>query len=154
MKRAFIRFAFAIRRRLKSFVDAIIGWLAVAMMRALRRADRARMANLAASFMRKVGPWLPEHRTGRANLTRAFPDKSPAEIEQILAGVWDNLGRVAAEFTYLDRLQVHPGDPAPVGTYEKRTLEQIDQIRTAQRPTAFFAAPLANWELPALAAAR
>ena len=54
--------------------------------------------------MRRLGPWLPEHRVGRANLAAAFPEKSPAEIEQILRGVWDNLGRVGAEFAHLDRL--------------------------------------------------
>ena len=35
--------------------------------------------------MRKVGPLLPEHRLGRDNLRAAFPEKSAAEIEQILA---------------------------------------------------------------------
>ena len=54
--------------------------------------------------MRRIGPWLPEHRIGRANLTAAFPEKSDAEIEEILRGVWDNLGRVGAEFAHLDRL--------------------------------------------------
>ena len=52
--------------------------------------------------MRRVGPWLPEHRIGQANLAAAFPEKSAAEIERILRGVWDNLGRVAAEFAQLD----------------------------------------------------
>ena len=41
---------------------------------------------------------------GRANLAAAFPEKSPAEIETILRGVWDNLGRVGAEFAHIDRL--------------------------------------------------
>ena len=57
-----------------------------------------------ARLMRRIGPWLPEHRIGRANLVAAFPEKSPAEIERILRGVWDNLGRVGAEFAHIDRL--------------------------------------------------
>ena len=60
--------------------------------------------------MRKAGPLLPEHRLGRDNLRAAFPEKSAAEIEQILAGVWDNLGRVAAEFVHLNEFRVvEPG---------------------------------------------
>ena len=47
---------------------------------------------------------LREHRIGRANLTAAFPEKSPEEIETILAGVWDNLGRIGAEFAHLDHI--------------------------------------------------
>ena len=34
----------------------------------------------------------------------AFPDKPAAEIEDILAGVWDNLGRYAVEFAQIERL--------------------------------------------------
>ena len=53
---------------------------------------------------------------GRANLAAAFPEKSAEEIEQILRGVWDNLGRVGAEFAHLDQLWDHdparPGDAA------------------------------------------
>ena len=33
--------------------------------------------------MRTVGPWLREHRIARDNLTAAFPEKSPQEIEAI-----------------------------------------------------------------------
>ena len=73
-------------------------------MSARDRRPTARLANFAGWLMRTVGPWLPEHRIGRANLAAAFPEKSPAEIEPILRGVWDNLGRVGAEFAHLDRL--------------------------------------------------
>ena len=43
---------------------------------------------------------------GRENLRAAFPEKSDVEIEQILAGVWDNLGRIAVEFAHLDEFCV------------------------------------------------
>ena len=66
--------------------------------------NRRRMANFFGRLMRLVGPWLPEHKVGRANLAAAFPDKSPQEIETILGGVWENLGRVGAEFAHLDRM--------------------------------------------------
>ena len=85
------------------------------LLKALRRVDPDLLAGLFARLLRTVGPWLPEHRLGRAQLTAAFPDKSPAEIEQILLGVWDNLGRVAGEFARLgglfdyDRQRPHAG---------------------------------------------
>ena len=34
---------------------------------------------------------LPPDRIARANLKAAFPEKSQAEIETILSGMWDNL---------------------------------------------------------------
>jgi KDO2-lipid IV(A) lauroyltransferase len=142
-------------RRLKTVVEAAVGRAAVALLRILRRANRQRMANGAARVMRKVGPWLPEHRIARANLVAAFPDKSPAEIEKILAGSWDNLGRVAAEFAQLDKLQVmelaRPG-PADI-TYDTIASERFLAVREGGQPTLFFAGHLGNWELPALVAA-
>ena len=65
--------------------------------------------------MRRLGPRLKEHRIGRANLAAAFPEKSEAEIETILDAVWDNLGRVAAEFAHIDRLQMFEPDPDDLG---------------------------------------
>jgi KDO2-lipid IV(A) lauroyltransferase len=59
---------------------------------------------LGAWLMRRIGPLMREHGTGRANLKAAFPEKSDAEIENILRGVWDNLGRTGAEFVHTDRL--------------------------------------------------
>jgi KDO2-lipid IV(A) lauroyltransferase len=103
--------------------------------------------------MRAVGPWLPEHKVGRANLAAAFPDKSPQEIETILGGVWENLGRVGAEFAHLDRLKVldfERGGDADV-VYDRTSFERFLAIRDSGKPTLVFAAHLANWEVPALA---
>ena len=73
---------------------------------AIKRLDRRRTANFVGAFMRRIGPFLPEHRIGRDNLRTAFQQKSDPEIEQILAGVSDNLGRIAVEFAHLDEFCV------------------------------------------------
>jgi len=106
--------------------------------------------------MRFVGPWFPEHRIGRANLVAAFPEKSAEEIENILGGVWENLGRVAAEFAHIDRIIIH--DPArpersadPDTTINERTYTNLQKLGDRRRPCVVFAAHLANWEIPATA---
>jgi Kdo2-lipid IVA lauroyltransferase/acyltransferase len=140
---------------LKMAVDTVIGRLAVWLLKAIRRTDPERMADLSAAVLRRVGPWLPEHRTGRANLTAAFPQKSAAEIEDILRGVWDNLGRCAAEYAHLDRLWdfdlANPGQ----GRIEiaPESIERFLRLRDDGKPALVFAAHLANWEVPALAGA-
>ena len=95
---------------LKRAFERLLGWIVVGTLAVLRRINRQRMANVLGSLMRIVGPWLPEHKIGRANLVAAFPEKSTEEIEKILGGVWENLGRVAAEFAHIDRIIIH--DPA------------------------------------------
>jgi Kdo2-lipid IVA lauroyltransferase/acyltransferase len=144
-------------RRLKAGFDAVVGWCAVALLKGLRAVDRPRMANMLGRFLRAVGPWLPEHRVGRANLAAAFPDKPPQDIERILAGVWENLGRVAAEFAHIDRMTLPERGELGGGTfdvtYEQVSLDRFDTIRASGKSALFFAAHLANWEIPAVGAA-
>ena len=151
-----IRLALSLRRGFKRTANSIIGVFAVAILKLIRRGDRVRFANTAGALMRRVGPFLSKHKVGRANLTAAFPEKSAAEIEAILAGVWDNLGRVAAEFAHIDRLQMPDPDPDEKGDiiYTPEALARFLALRSDGKPALIFAAHLANWELPALVAAR
>jgi len=142
-------------RRLKAWTDAAIGAVTVAALKLLRRMNRRRMANFLGRLMRIVGPWLPEHKVGRANLKAAFPDKSAQEIDAILAGVWENLGRVGAEFAHLDRMTVldfERGGEADI-VYDRISYERFLAVRDSGKPTIGFTAHLANWEVPAIAPA-
>jgi KDO2-lipid IV(A) lauroyltransferase len=145
----------ALTRRLAPILGAGLGALTLAILRAIRLADRRRTADFWAAFMRRLGPWLPEHRVGRANLVAAFPQRSAAEIEQILAGVWDNLGRYAVEFAQIEALSnTDPSRPQDDIVADAATSERFHRLRADRKPALIFAAHLANWELPALVAAR
>jgi Kdo2-lipid IVA lauroyltransferase/acyltransferase len=141
-------------RRIKIAADALLGVLAVALLRMLRVVPRRPMANLVATVMRTVGPRLKEHDIGRVNLVAAFPEKSSDEIERILREVWDNLGRVAAEFPHIDRLQMFfpPENEAGDIHYTLATDARFQRLRRDGKPALIFAAHLANWELPAFVA--
>jgi KDO2-lipid IV(A) lauroyltransferase len=145
----------ALLRPLARTFDTAMGWVTLAILRAIRLTDRRRTADFWAAFMRKVGPLLPEHRVGRANLVAAFPDKPAAEIERILVGVWDNLGRYAVEFAQIERLTNHdPSRPEDDVVADAATSERFHRLRHDGKPALIFASHLANWELPALVAAR
>jgi Kdo2-lipid IVA lauroyltransferase/acyltransferase len=135
-------------------VDAALGRLVGGLLGAIKHIDRRPSANFAGAFMRKVGPLLPEHNVGRDNLRAAYPDKDAAEIERILAGVWDNLGRVAVEFAHLDEFSLDGADrqTPDVITYPPEIADRYRRIIASDKPMLAFAAHLANWELPALVA--
>lgn len=143
-------------QQVKAAADATLGLLAVGMLRAIRATSRTGMSDFAGGFMRRLGPRLKEHEIGRANLAAAFPEKSAAEIEEILQAVWDNLGRVAAEFAHIDRLQMFEPDPHDQGDmlYTQAVYERFKHLRDDGKPALIFAAHLANWELPALVASK
>ena len=130
--------------------DWAVGALLTLVLRTIRYFDRLWVSDMFAWVARTVGPWTGEQRIGRANLTAAFPEKSADEIERILLGVWDNLGRVVAEFAHLDRLAV--GDPhhLPYIHFDDISGGRFDQVRDDGKPALVFAAHLANWELPAI----
>jgi len=141
-------------RRFKHLLDAAAGSLTVGLLNAIKHTDRKRMANFAGAFMRRIGPLFAEHRVGREQLRLAFPEKSEAEIEKILGGVWDNLGRIAIEFAHLDEFCVEGfGLQTPdVITYPPQSKERYDWIAKSGKATIGFAAHLANWELPGVGA--
>jgi Kdo2-lipid IVA lauroyltransferase/acyltransferase len=138
--------------RLKRSADAVSGKSAAALLATVHRFDRAAVSNLGAAVMRFAGPWLREHRIGRENLRAAFPEKSDAEIETILRGVWDNLGRYGAEIAHLDH--ICSGDPYKRNyiEYSPEMIDRFVRLRDDGRPALVFAAHTANWELPAVIA--
>jgi Kdo2-lipid IVA lauroyltransferase/acyltransferase len=151
MQSAFRRTA----RRAKPALNLLLGGLALLVLKALRLTDPTWAREKSGRLLRRVGPWLPEHRTGRANLQAAFPGWPPNEIERVLGGVWDNLGRIGAEFVHLDALwhviNAGTGEMDQV-EFTPETIERFVRLRDDGKPALIFAAHLANWELPALAA--
>ncbi len=143
-----------LRAAAKPFGEAAVGALTVGMLRTTRYFDPIKTANLFGRIARLIGPALREQKIGRGNLTAAFPEKSPEEIETILAGVWDNLGRIGAEFAHLDKIwdfdEEHPENSCI--EISPRTHKLFHELRLDGKPALIFAAHLGNWEMPALAA--
>jgi Kdo2-lipid IVA lauroyltransferase/acyltransferase len=149
-----LRVKIRIRDAIKPVGDAVIGALTIGLLRTMRYFDPIKSADALGRVTRLIGPVTREQRIGRANLTAAFPERSPEQIETILAGVWENLGRYAAEFAHLDRVWEH--DPAfPERSrieIPPRTHELFAKLRLDNKPALIFAGHLGNWELPAVAA--
>jgi KDO2-lipid IV(A) lauroyltransferase len=155
MQRLLLRTKARLRDAMKPATDAAVGALTVGMLRSTRYFNPVKTANLFGRITQRIGPLLREDRIGRANLTAAFPEKSSEEIERILAGVWDNMGRIGAEFAHLDQIwDYDPANPTKPSNVEfsKRTGELFDQLRDDGKPALIFASHLGNWEIPALAA--
>jgi KDO2-lipid IV(A) lauroyltransferase len=142
------------RQASKSLGSSAVGALTVGMLRTTRYFDPVKTADLFGRIAQLIGPRLREQRIGRDNLTAAFPEKSREEIEAILAGVWDNLGRVGAEFAHIDKIWDYVEEHPETSRIElpDRTYELFHQLRLDGKPALIFASHLANWEMPALAA--
>ncbi|MDP6270784.1 MAG: lauroyl acyltransferase [Alphaproteobacteria bacterium] len=101
---------------------------------------------------RGLGPRLGLSKRARRNLGRAFPDLEPGRIEAIVGGMWDNLGRVAAEFPHLARLRCYQAAPDGVRRIEVVGAENVDLAGQSEAGAIFFSGHLGNWELLPLVA--
>lgn len=142
------------QRIAKNAAGDLAGATAIGALQLARRFNADKTADFFGDFARRFGRLLPEQRIGRANLTAAFPEKSADEIEAILAGVWDSLGRGAAEFAHLDHVWDYDPEYPERSRIEvsARSLELFTQLRDDGKPALIFASHLGNWELPAVAA--
>jgi KDO2-lipid IV(A) lauroyltransferase len=126
---------------------------AFALVRALGPDTAAALGGAGA---RLLGPLTPAHRIARENIEAAFPEKTPQDRAAILRESWDNLGRTASEYVHLGALWDFDPDRPNAGRIElsQESLERFLRLREDGRPAILFAAHLANWELPAVAAKR
>jgi KDO2-lipid IV(A) lauroyltransferase len=111
-------------------------------------------ADAGAALARRVGRLLPAHRTALANIRAAYPEILESEVKRIALGAWDNLGRTGAEYAHLGELFDYDPERATPGRAEVDGIDHFLALRDDGRPGLIFSAHLANWELPAICAAR
>jgi len=128
-----------LRRRL----EAALAWLAFALFR-LMPVDLA--SAVGGRLMRLAGPRLKVSNVARRNLAHAFPDMPRERIEAVVAEVWDNLGRVVAEFPHIDWLIHH--------RVEVADLQYLHLLRDDGQCGIFISAHFGNWELAGAMAGR
>ncbi len=122
-------------KKLEHFLEATPLWLAMQLFRILGP-DTA--SELGGWIGRTIGPKLGASRKADKNLKYAFPAMSEPERKKIITEMWDNLGRVMAEYPHLQYI------------IENRTEvigeNHLDAIGK-DKPSMVISSHLANWEL-------
>ena len=128
--------------------DRIEAWGAALFFAAMGALPIDAASGLGGALARHIGPRLGISKRARRNLAAALPELSAGEVERVLRGMWDNLGRVAAEYPHLPRIRVFPSD----GRVETSGIEHLDRAIAGGRPVIIFGGHLGNWEIAARAA--
>jgi KDO2-lipid IV(A) lauroyltransferase len=85
----------------------------------------------------------------RRNLRFALPGISEAEVRRIVRGMWDNLGRVIAEYPHLKAIAApESGRVAWAG------MGPVEALRDGEGAGIMASAHMANWEVLPVSAAR
>ncbi|HYF06319.1 MAG TPA: lipid A biosynthesis lauroyl acyltransferase [Acetobacteraceae bacterium] len=137
-------------------MNALLGFLVRAAFALMRALGPNLAPRIGAGLARTLGPLTPAHRIGRDNTAASFPEKPEAERRAILREAWDNLGRTACEYVHMDAIWDFSPENPEAGriTASAETVARYAQLRDDGKPALIFAAHLANWELPAIAAAK
>jgi len=124
-----------------------------ALLRTLLRLSRAlgpvRASNLGGAIARAIGPRLAVSRVADRNLRAAMPELDRAARRRIVRGVWDNLGRTAAEMPHVHALQRTKSGPG----WEIEGEEHLLPLAARGGPAIFVSGHIGNWEVLALATA-
>lgn len=99
-----------------------------------------KFSDLGGWLARTVGPHLPTHKTALSNLNLVFPEWDDETHEDIALGMWDNLGRLVAEYENLDII-------AP--DIEVTGQEHLQRAMDEKKQVILFSAHIGNWEVMA-----
>lgn len=97
------------------------------------------------ALFRMLGPFMGISKVARRNLALCFPDWSQSKIDTTVKGMWENLGRVVAEYPHLEAI-------AKSDRIRFRNADAFRAIKDGGKPTIFVSGHIGNWELlpPAL----
>src|SRR5205085_3990961 len=113
-------------------VQAAALWAAIRLLRTLGPASAS---NLGGFVLRTIGPWLPVSEIADTNLRHAMPELDSAGRRRVIRGVWDNLGRTAAELPHLGALQqTAEGGPG----WECSNYEALQTLQARGVPALLF----------------
>ena len=101
-------------------------------------------SNVGGWIGRKIGPKLAASRKAHKHILMAMPEVSDERAHDIVRGMWENLGRVIAEYPHLEYLSKHH----TTFENEKRLLSLLDK---KDQPLIFIGGHLSNWEINSIA---
>ncbi len=149
MKGSLLRLVMETRKR-QQLLWAYLVFLFMALLKLLPARGAMNFMDRLARFL---GPKIKRHRLMMVNLRRAFPEKSQQELEEIALDAWGAMGRMAAEYIYLDTLFDFDPEKPDEGHIEVSGIPIFLDLLENPRPFIVFTGHTGNFELLPVAGA-
>jgi Kdo2-lipid IVA lauroyltransferase/acyltransferase len=101
--------------------------------------------NFGSLITRFIGKKIAVNNLARNNLKAALPNLQKLQINQIINDMWDNLGRIGAEFTHICKLSQK--ELVKYITIDKKTANNINHIKKHYNGGIIISAHIGNWEI-------
>ncbi len=102
-------------------------------------------SNVLGGLFRTLGPIFPVTKVAYKNLDIAFPTMSYEKKQKIVKIMWENVGRMIAEFPHV--VSISGGQLKNI--MEIRGSDILDKLRKNKKPTMIITAHFGNWEMAA-----
>ena len=93
-----------------------------------------------------VGPFFRSKNLIKSNILKAFPDLPQNEIEKITKKMWNNYGRILAEYIFIKDFRLSKLE----NNIEIEGHEILEKIRQSNEPVIFISGHFNNFELMAM----
>ena len=123
-------------KKLRYMFEATLLWLAFLFFRTL---SVEKASAIGGAIGQSIGPRLSASRKALRNIKHAMPGRSDSEYDSILRDMWNNLGRVIAEYPHLKEIIYNNTD---ITGYE-----HLKALAGQDKPLIIIGAHMANWEL-------
>ena len=93
-----------------------------------------------------IGPLFRSKKLIHSNIKKAFPDINLKKLNQMTKLMWNNYGRVFAEYMFIKDFRLDKSG----STIKIEGQEILDKIKTEGKPVVFVSGHLSNFELMAM----
>ena len=103
-------------------------------------------SNLSGKIFQKIGPFFRSKKIVHSNIKKAFPNIETANLNKITNLMWNNYGRVFAEYVFIKDFRF--GNLS--SNIEIKGQNVLDQIKRSNQKVIFVSGHLGNFELMAM----
>ena len=105
-----------------------------------------RASNMGGYIGKKIGPLFRSKQTILTNIKNAFPSTNKADLELIIQSMWENYGRILAEYVFLKDFRKEK-----LNDYiEIEGKEHLNKLRDSNEQVVFVSGHFNNFELMAM----
>ena len=104
-----------------------------------------RASNIAAKIALFIGKKIKVHQLAYKNISNALPHLNQEQKNDILDGMWDNLGRIIGEYPHIGR--INNRDLAEIVSYSPAFEENIKTLQENKKGGIIVSGHIGNWEI-------
>ena len=104
-------------------------------------------SNLGSTLGKVIGPFFRSKNIIKQNIKIGLGNLDKKKEEEIINGMWSNIGRTFAEYIFLKNFKLNK---TGFDHIKITGIEYLDQIKKSNKPVVFFSGHFANFELMAM----